>query len=100
MVQLDVDNNGHLFAKSQVTDYQLQGELLADRSVFNYFTHTYKLRSNQSTLDANGDEDDSPQPTMGCPANCRVFYLPSHPRAKSSCRVIHSDTHHHIVKTS
>ena len=98
IIRLDIDNNGLLFPKSQVVDYQLRGELLSNISVFDFFTHTYDFRS---TMTSQSSEDrpssDSPSSSRGRPQNRRIFYLPSHPRAKKSCRVVRSDNHRHIT---
>ena len=97
IVQLDVDNNGFLFPKSQVVDYQMRGELLSNVSVFDFFTHTYDLRSTSaSDSTEDGPISNTRSSNRGRPQHTRIFYLPSHPRAKTNCRVVRSDNHRHI----
>lgn len=41
-VTFDLDAQGHLFGKSQFTDYVYRGDELSGLNVVEYFTNTYK----------------------------------------------------------
>ena len=99
-VMMDVDSQGMVFAKSQVTDYRARGPQLEEYNVIQFFSDTYELRILQNDkLLTNEDADHHDDVRIlrrGRRRNDRVYYLPSHPKAKSMYRVIRTIGHNNL----
>ena len=99
-VTLDVANSGAVFAKSQLTDYECQGEELAAVNFLDFFVDTYETEIPVGERDpktsraraSDGDERRGP----GRPRKTRVRYLPHHPKANSVQRILRSIGHQNL----
>ena len=96
-VTLDVNGNGKLFFKSQVTDYGLRGESLSTSNVMDFLVNTYKAdidKREKAIALAKDDETDVLQcPKRGKPLHEHVHYLASHPKYKAKQHIVQSQHH-------
>ncbi|PSR75070.1 hypothetical protein PHLCEN_2v9338, partial [Hermanssonia centrifuga] len=105
MITLQLNPGGQLYAKSQVTDYSLQGTALEDYDVHDFFTNTYEASMPKPpTADANdnrelSDSDNEPvhPARRGRSPNMRSLYHADHPHAMIKLRVVHTPLHWHII---
>ncbi len=105
MITLQLNPRGQLYAKSQVTDYSLQGTALEDYNVQDFFTNTYKAPMPKPPMaDTNdnrelSDSDNEPvhPARRGRSPNMRSLYHAGHPHAMIKLRVVHTPLHWHIV---
>ena len=86
---LDVDSEGRVFPKSQLTDYICRNETLAGHNIFDYFVDTYeKPITARDRRDQTQERASSPASTnLGRPPHERYSYLPNHPKHKSMQRI-------------
>src|ERR1700722_8779467 len=85
---LDIDSDGKVFPKSQVTDYTCRNEGLSGYNVFNFFVDTYEKPISQRELQKETREisllaSNGP----GRPPHDRFRYLPNHPKHKVIQRI-------------
>jgi len=100
MVTLDVNERGKITTKSQVTDYRLRGDALAQSNVIDFFVDLYEINGNSpnSAIEsAFNDAMTSSTPSQhiqkqkrqpGRPAHSHVPYLPAHPKSQSKQRIL------------
>ena len=100
---MDLDSNGVIFAKSQVTDYTARGIVLEEYNVIQFFTDTYEAPFQKYDRDNAVENTDFPNVDnkkekliRGRPRNDRVCYLPSHPKSKQFIRIIRSSGHNNL----
>ena len=86
ILELDIDMQGHIFSRNQVTDYVCRGEALQQHSVLEFFVNTYEedLGKEKSAVDSPNLEEDNLE-RRGRPRHARVRYLPHHPM--QSCKL-------------
>jgi hypothetical protein len=89
-VTLDLNNERHVIAKCQVTDYCLRGTELSSLNVLNYFVDTY-----ETSIPHNVTVPATPS-SRGRPPHARVPYLPGHPKHGSRQRVIRPSGHRNL----
>ncbi len=93
---MDVSSAGNLYAKSQLTDYVLRGDALADFSVFRFIKDTYDatIRGNEGS-DPVAAEEAARGP--GRPRHQRARYIAPHPCATTKQRVLRASGHRCLV---
>jgi len=94
VVTLEIENDGTVVPKSQLTDYQYRGAELEHLSLYTFVRDTYNLKLrpfDQEHMDASHVLDEGTHP--GRPPNQRVLYLDGHPRQKSRFRMVRSKGH-------
>lgn len=113
-VTIDVNAQGTLVPRSQVTDYELRGAALEGLNVVEFFTETYErptkasdqqtTRSREGEIDPEDNETGRPESSdvvdeqmrRGRNPNLRVEYLPGHPKRDSALRVIRTKGHNSL----
>lgn len=96
-VTLEVNGNGTLYAKCQLTDYALRGRELEDFSVFAFVMDTYETKVRSADRDAERGPDSDAARRPGRPRHARSRYLDQHPCSKSKLRVMRADGHRSLV---
>ncbi|PSS32096.1 hypothetical protein PHLCEN_2v2137 [Hermanssonia centrifuga] len=113
MITLDITpEGGHVYAKSQVTDYQLRGDELEECNVHDFFRDTYETAllnprrfSARIVPEASDSETEDDNTGLGLQAqrrpgrrpNQRTHYLPQHPNSAHKIRVVRSALHRNMV---
>ncbi|KAF8508464.1 hypothetical protein JB92DRAFT_3120847 [Gautieria morchelliformis] len=97
---LEFTPSGRMTVKSQVVDYQYQGEELEDLSFLFFIVNTYEepisegVQCNPSSASTvEGDGHIAQTPKRGQPKNDHAEYLPGHPRSGKVCRVVRTQGH-------
>ncbi len=96
-VTLDVSSDGTIYAKSQLTDYVLRGEALAEYSIFRFMMDTYDspVRRNEESTGADDAGDGARRP--GRPRNTCSRYREPHPCFKTKQRIVRTAGHRNLV---
>ena len=81
ILELDINMQGHIFPRNQVTDYVCRGEALQQHSILEFFVNTYEedLGKEKSAVDSPNLEEDNLE-RRGRPRHACVRYLPHHPK--------------------
>jgi hypothetical protein len=82
IVTLDISSSGRMFAKSQVTDYQLRGTGLQSYNLVGFFSDTYETEITKTDCEAELVSEDA-HCGPGRPRNPRIRYLATHPKSAS-----------------
>lgn len=96
MLTLDLDADGHLAVKCQVTDYVHRGLSLTRCNVVDFFTDTYEKPIKGDTILLPAEVPDGANQTRtrrGRPRNERVPYLATHPKARTVYRMVRTPGH-------
>ncbi|CAK5284216.1 unnamed protein product [Mycena citricolor] len=95
-VTISLNSAGHVFVKSQVTDYTLRGDALSTYNMLDFFVDTYEGDMSQRERESVDLGDTSPadaRPKRGRPRNMRVCYQRGHPSHSQKHRIIRLNTH-------
>ena len=96
VVVLDVNAEGVVFPKSQVTDYRCRRHSLADYNLLDFIVNTYEDDvTGGDTEDVEASNDSMPQ-TLGRPRNTQIHYLCNHPNYQRQHRIIRSAGHNNL----
>jgi hypothetical protein len=95
---LDINSDGRIFAKCQVTDYCCRNDGLSGYNLLQFFVDTYEtdIEMRDCKEDEDDDIDSDTHQGPGCPRNDRIYYLDEHPKAKRQCRVLRSQGHRNL----
>ena len=95
-VELDLNAQGCVFARSQVMDYELRGTELEQYNVLDFFLDTYEDNiDKQDRTPDNGDKQDMSH-LPGRPRHSRIRYHPRHPKSKQKYRIIRQQGHRNL----
>jgi hypothetical protein len=96
LVELTIDKNGRIAARTNVTDYKLRGVELESFSFYAFMRDTYDEAITKHSNSGEPEENDSQRPKRGRPRNIRSSYLPDHPKAQQYQRVMRTPGHNTI----
>ncbi|EUC67452.1 ATP-dependent DNA helicase PIF1, partial [Rhizoctonia solani AG-3 Rhs1AP] len=96
--RVDFRNNGTIYLRSQIDDYQYRAIEFESLFFLDYLVNTYEERvKKQPTSEPNSSSPHGqPGPSVksrGRPQNTRAQYQPGHPRAETHQRVLRSTGH-------